>query len=150
MKSLKKIIFAVCLLAAGSLFAAGDQWLTDFEAAKKEAAEKKLPILVDFSGSDWCGWCIRLDKEVFAQKEFKEYAKNNFVLLLLDFPRRKEIPAELKKQNSNLAKKYQVQGFPTVLILDKDGKEIKRTGYMKGGAKAYVKHLKKIKKELKL
>jgi protein disulfide-isomerase len=119
-------------------------WLTDFEQAKKAAAEKKLPILADFSGSDWCGWCIKLDKEVFSQKEFKEYAKNNLVLFLADFPRKKNQDDKTKKQNNDLLKKYAVEGFPTVLLLDADGKVFATTGYKPGGASAYIEHLKKL------
>lgn len=122
----------------------GDEWLTDFEAAKKNAAEKKLPILVDFSGSDWCGWCIKLEKEVFSRKEFKRYAKDSLVLFLADFPSRKKQSETVKKQNRALAEKYGVRGYPTVLLLDADGKVLARTGYRKGGAKGYVKHLKKL------
>ncbi|MFC1498771.1 thioredoxin family protein, partial [Verrucomicrobiota bacterium] len=65
-------------------------WLTDFEQARKLAKEKKLPILADFAGSDWCGWCIKLDKEVFTKEEFKKYAKDNLVLFLADFPNKKK------------------------------------------------------------
>ncbi|MDP6490136.1 MAG: thioredoxin family protein [Kiritimatiellia bacterium] len=119
-------------------------WMTDFEAAKKLAAEKKRPILADFSGSDWCGWCIKLDKEVFSKKPFKAYAKQNVVLFLADFPSRTEQPAKLKAQNEKLAKTYGVRGFPTVLLLDAKAKVIGRTGYQAGGPEAYVKHIKEL------
>jgi len=125
---------------------AGEEWLTDINQAKKEAAEKNLPILADFSGSDWCGWCIKLDKEVFSQKEFKAFAKDRVVLFLADFPRAKELTADLKMQNEQLRKAYAVEGFPTVLLLDAGGKVIARTGYRKGGAGAYVDHLKDLLK----
>jgi len=126
---------------------AGEEWLTDFNQAKKEAAEKKLPILADFSGSDWCGWCIKLDKEVFSQKEFKAFAKDRVVLFRADFPRAKELKAEIKAQNEQLSKTYGIKGFPTVLLLDADGKVIARTGYRRGGAGAYVEHLEKLLKQ---
>ncbi|MBL7077030.1 MAG: thioredoxin family protein [Kiritimatiellae bacterium] len=116
-------------------------WLTDFEAAKKLAAERKVPILADFSGSDWCGWCIKLDKEVFSKKPFQDYAKKNVVLFLADFPSRKQLPAKVTKQNEKLAETYGIRGFPTVLLLDAKGKELGRTGYQAGGPKAYVKHV---------
>lgn len=125
---------------------AGDGWLTDFEQAKKTAAETKRPILADFSGSDWCGWCIKLDKEVFSQAEFKAYAKEHLVLFLADFPRKKEQAPELKKQNGALAATYAVNGFPTVLLLDATGKELARTGYRPGGAAAYVKQVQELMK----
>ncbi|MBU1734750.1 MAG: thioredoxin family protein [Verrucomicrobia bacterium] len=126
---------------------AGEEWLTDFNKAKKEAAEKKLPILADFSGSDWCGWGIKLDKEVFSQKEFKAFAKDRVVLFLADFPRAKELVAEVKAQNEQLLKTYSVEGFPTVLLLDAGGKVIARTGYRRGGAGSYVDHLKDLLKQ---
>jgi thioredoxin-related protein len=134
----------LALFISGAVLAGGDGWLTDLAAAQKLAAEKNRPILVDFSGSDWCGWCIKLDKEVFSQEAFKAYADENLVLLMLDFPRRKELPAEQRQQNNMLMRQYGVEGFPTVLLLDKDGKEIARTGYREGGPAAYVKHLKEL------
>ena len=121
-------------------------WLTDFEAAKKEAVERKVPILADFSGSDWCGWCIKLDKEVFSQEEFKAYAKENLVLFLADFPSQKPQPEAVKKQNQALGEKYAVRGYPTVLLLDSNGDVLERTGYQAGGAEAYVEHIKKLLK----
>ncbi|MBT3381048.1 MAG: thioredoxin family protein [Lentisphaerae bacterium] len=127
--------------------AAETGWLTDFEEAKKIAAEKKRPILIDFSGSDWCGWCIRLDREVFSKAEFKAYADKNLVLLLADFPNGKELPEKTVEQNRSLARKYGVQGFPTVLLLGADGETKGRTGYQEGGAGAYVEHLKTLLKE---
>ncbi len=118
--------------------------MTDFEAAKKLAAEKNLPVLADFSGSDWCGWCIKLDKEVFSKKPFKEYAKQNAVLFLADFPSRKKQAATLKKQNEKLAETYSVRGFPTVLLLDAKGKVLGRTGYKAGGPKVYIEHIREL------
>jgi len=123
---------------------AGEEWLTDFDKAKKEAAEKSLPVLADFSGSDWCGWCIKLDKEVFSQKEFKAFAKDHMVLFRADFPRAKGLAADLKTQNEQLCKEYGIEGFPTVLLLDAGGKVIARTGYRRGGAAAYVDYLTKL------
>jgi thioredoxin-related protein len=140
-----KRMTAVLALVAGLFVAgaqAGEGWLTDFDKAKAQAKEQGRPILVDFSGSDWCGWCIKLDKEVFSQQEFKDFAKDNLVLLLLDFPRKKEMPAAEKAANEALSKTYKVRGFPTVLILDAEGQELGRTGYQPGGPKAYIEHLK--------
>lgn len=119
-------------------------WITDFEQAKSLAKEKGLPILADFSGSDWCGWCIKLDKEVFQTSEFQDYAKNNLVLLLLDFPSKKKQSPELKKQNRALAQKYGIRGYPTVLLLDHEGDVIAKTGYKNGGGAKYVEHLKEL------
>lgn len=122
-------------------------WITSYEAAKAEAAARKVPILADFSGSDWCGWCVRLEKEVFSKDEFRQYAEKNLVLLLVDFPRGKAQPDAEKKQNRELAEKFGIEGFPTVLLLDAEGKELARTGYRAGGAAAYVGHLKSLLKQ---
>lgn len=124
----------------------GAEWLTSMPDARKAAADKKVPILVDFSGSDWCGWCVKLDKEVFSKDEFQKFAKDKLVLLLIDFPKRKALPAEQAKANQELAERYGVQGFPTVLLLDAEGRELARTGYQPGGAAAYVKHLEELLK----
>lgn len=135
--------FASIMMVAASLGAAeGAGWITDFEAAKKVAAEKKLPILMDFSGSDWCIWCQRLDSEVFTQKAFQDYAKDNLVLFLADFPMRSQQPEELKKQNRKLQSTYRVAGYPTVILVSAQGDELARTGYVRGGPEAYVEHLK--------
>lgn len=138
---------AACLAIALSMVIsahAGDGWETDFEAAKKMAAEKNLPILADFSGSDWCGWCIKLDKEVFSQDAWKAYAKDNVVMFLADFPRAPGQSEKLKVQNEALAAKYEIRGFPTVLLLKADGTVIEKTGYQRGGPEAYVKHIKSL------
>ena len=136
------ITMLVVALATQEVRAAKDGWLTDFEAAKAEAAKRGLPILADFSGSDWCSWCVKLDKEVLSTDAFKAYAKENFVLFLADFPQAKPQPSATRKQNEALAKRYGVRGFPTVLLLEADGKELARTGYQRGGAAGYIKHLK--------
>lgn len=120
-------------------------WITNFEKAKAVAQEKDRPILMDFSGSDWCGWCIKLDNEVFQKDAFKSYANDNLVLMLADFPndKSKQSP-EVQMQNEKLAKEFGISGFPTVFVLDSDGKIIGKTGYQAGGPEAYVEHLKKI------
>lgn len=142
MKRVGLWIVAVTLVAMQTIAAfAGAEWLTDFETAKKASAERGVPILVDFSGSDWCGWCIKLDKEVFTQEAFKAYAKDNLTLFLADFPSKKELPEAVVTQNAELQAKYKVEGFPTVLLLDAKGEVIARTGYRPGGAEEYVGHL---------
>jgi thioredoxin-related protein len=149
-KALMKRLMTGLLLAGlfGFSALAGEEWLTDINKAKKEATEKNLPILADFSGSDWCGWCIKLDKEVFSQKEFKAFAKDSVVLFLADFPHAKELSADVKAQNEQLRQAYNVEGFPTILLLDAGGKVMARTGYRRGGAVVYVNHLKDLLKQL--
>ena len=122
-------------------------WMTDFKAAKALAEKEKKDLLISFSGSDWCGWCIKLDKEVMEQPEFLEWAKKNVVLLKLDFPRNIPQSGALKQQNETLAQYYGVQGFPTVILARPDGQVIARTGYQHGGAAAYVKHLGELLKQ---
>ena len=141
---MKTIALAAVALVATCISAAATDivWLDDFGQAKKIAAEKKLTILADFSGSDWCGWCIRLDKEVFSQEAFKSYANKNVILFVADFPSHKKLASAVTEQNKKLADEYKVEGFPTVLLLNADGKVMARTGYKPGGAEAYVEHLK--------
>ena len=143
---MKGMIVAVIMAVVcfGVYAGENDGWLTDFDKAKEIAKQENRPILIDFSGSDWCGWCIKLDKEVFSQEEFKKFAADNLVLLLMDFPRRKEIASEVKKRNEALLQKYNVEGFPTVLLVDSEGNVIARTGYQEGGAAKYVEHIKKL------
>lgn len=121
-------------------------WLTDFPAAQARAKQENKPLLLLFHGSDWCGWCIKLDKEVFSQPEFIDWAKQNAVLFSADFPQNIPQSAALEKQNSKLAEQYQVEGFPTAVLLSPDGREIARTGYQAGGATNYLKHLESLLK----
>jgi protein disulfide-isomerase len=118
-------------------------WETDFDKAMKQAGKSGMLMLVDFSGSDWCGWCKRLDKEVFAEKEFKKFIDGKFVPVLIDTPRKK-LPYKLRKQNDELKTKYGIKGFPTVLIMNAKGKVLEKTGYMRGGAKNYIKYLQRV------
>ena len=108
-------------------------WLTDLAAAKKQAAEEKKPILMFFTGSDWCGWCKKLHEDVLDKKEFQDFAKENVILLELDFPNSKPQSDALKKQNKELGDKFDVDGYPTMILVASDGeKEITRTvGYDK-------------------
>lgn len=140
MKKLATFVFALCL--GLSVFASGKGWMTDMDAAMKLSAKTGKPILADFSGSDWCGWCVKLDREVFSKKAFKDFAKDNLILVLLDFPRSKPMSAKLKKQNAALAAKYGIRSYPTVLLLDSKGKVIVKTGYRRGGPQGYITFLK--------
>lgn len=98
-------------------------------------------MLLYFTGSDWCGWCRKLHAEVLDRPEFQNWAKKNVVLFKADFPEEIEQSRELQLQNGRLARQYGVSGFPTVILVDADGRVIARTGYQSGGAAAYVKHL---------
>ena len=135
------ILFAVaaCFLfhaPAGSAAASG--WLDDYHKAQEEAKASHKLLLLNFTGSDWCGWCIRLDQDVFSQSDFKDFASKNLVLLELDFPRpggsrAQAQTAELQKQNLELARQYNVYGFPTLIVLDGNGQKLWRfEGYLPG------------------
>ena len=121
-------------------------WFTNMSQAQEAARKEKKVIFVDFTGSDWCIWCVRLHDEVLSQPAFKEYAAKNLVLLLVDFPNKKPMTKEQKAANQALAQKYGIRGFPTILILNSDGQVLAKTGYRRGGAAAYVNHLKNILK----
>lgn len=139
----------ILVLAAGAWAAPGKEakvpeakWLTDWAKAKELATKHNRPILINFSGSDWCGWCHKLEGEVFSKDAFLDYAKKNLVLFVADFPRSKPQKAEVKEQNAKLAKQYGIRGFPTILLVDSAGKALAQTGYQRGGAEKYVEHLK--------
>lgn len=102
-------------------------WYTDVNKAQELSKKSKKPIFGFFTGSDWCGWCRKLQNDVFAKPEFKSWAKKNVILLELDFPRRKQLPAELAQQNAGLQQAFGVQGYPTIWLfyLAKDTKENK-------------------------
>ena len=121
-------------------------WLTNYAEAEREAKSQQKLLLMDFTGSDWCGWCIMLEKEVFSKPEFKEYANKNLVLFEADFPRGKEISKETMAQNQRLAAKYQIQAFPTIVVLDSSGKELAQLGYVRGGPQAFIAQLEKLPK----
>ena len=148
---LKTALFAgVLLLALSPAVPARAQgkpgWTTDEAKALEKAKADKKMVLMDFTGSDWCGWCMKMDKEVFSDPEFKSYAADNLVLVELDFPHQKFIAFNTKKQNEALAKQYGVEGYPTMVLLDSEGKTVKVFGgYQEGGAKAFVEQLKKAK-----
>jgi protein disulfide-isomerase len=135
MKLLTALTLAFTLVAP---LAAAEGWITDAKAAQDKArAEQKL-VLMNFTGSDWCGWCIKLKDEVFSTKQFKDYAAKNLVLLEVDFPRQKPQTAAQKQANQALQKKYGIRGYPTLIVLNGEGKQVGQLGYMPGGPKAFL------------
>ncbi len=118
---------------------AGPTWSTDYAAAVKTGR----PVLLNFTGSDWCVWCHRLRDEVFQTTFFAQYAAESLALVELDFPRKKSLSPELKKQNDALAQKFAVDSYPTIILLGPDGQELARLGYMQGGPKTFVRELKR-------
>jgi len=120
------------------------EWQTDLSKAKEIAKEKSRKIVLVFSGSDWCAPCIKLENEIWNSDEFKTFAKDNFVLLKADFPRKKKnkLSEEQQEKNNKLAEQYNLHGyFPFVAVLDSGGKILGTTGYKKTSPKEYVKIL---------
>lgn len=112
-------------------------WETDFDEALKTAKKKNKKLFVLFTGSDWCGWCKKLDAEVFKKDDFSKYANESFICVKLDFPRKSNQTQAEKARNSALAQEFRVQGFPTVFVLNKDKKVLHQTGYQRGGPEKY-------------
>jgi protein disulfide-isomerase len=142
MKTFLSILMIVALTSMA--FATKEGWLDDLEKAKAQAKAENKKILLDFTGSDWCGWCKKLDKEVFSQQAWKDYAAKHLVLVEVDFPRGFQLPEATKKQNDELAKKFQIQGYPTIIITTASGNKRGELGYVEGGPEAFIKELKKV------
>ncbi len=148
---MKKIIFfSLFALLSFSAFSQTDSyeaenegWLVDIDKAFAESEKTGKPILANFTGSDWCGWCKRLTTSVFSKKEFQNWAEDNVVLLELDYPKRKQLPEKYRNQNAQLQQAFGVRGFPTVWVfnLSKDDKGnfsiegLGKTGYTKTAEK---------------
>jgi protein disulfide-isomerase len=148
MKKLLTRIFTACavLTLGASAALAAEGWGDNYEKAQAEAKSENKLLLLDFTGSDWCPWCIKLNKEVFSQKEFKDYAAKNLVLMEVDFPQTKPQSESLKSQNAKLQDKYRIQGYPTVVVLNGQGKKVGELGYQPGGPSAFISELEKLKK----
>ncbi len=140
MKSILRTLLTTLALTALARAGAPSGWTDDYDKAMEKAKTEKKNVLLDFTGSDWCGFCIALDKEVFSTAKFKTWAKNNAVLVQLDFPHGKRLSSKLQKQNDELKTKFGASGFPTIVVLDAEGKVLtKKTGYDPGtGAEAWL------------
>lgn len=115
------------------------QWTMDFDAARAVAKEKKLPLLLNFTGSDWCPYCKIVDKDVFQKPEWQDYARGKLLLVTLDFPRNQElVPKEFRERNAALQEKYGISGFPTFLILAPDGETVVRKFGIQSGQTPYT------------
>ena len=133
---------ALALLQAG---AAELNWLTDLPKAQAQAKSENKLVMIDFTGSDWCPWCIKLNKEIFSTPDFAAYADKNLVPVEIDFPRKKQQTPELKKANQQLEKQYKIKGYPTVIVLNSQGKKVGELGYQAGGPKPFIAELEKLK-----
>ncbi len=144
---MKSLLRATCVLLLCSGLASAEAWLTSFDQAKAESKKSGKPILMDFTGSDWCIWCQKLKQEVFSTPEFTAWATKNVVLLELDYPRKAPQAESVKKQNTELAEKYNIEGYPTVLFVNADGKVLGQSGYEKGGPAAWTSNADKLIKK---
>ena len=139
MKSSRSLLLALVALLISALPALAGSWGDNYKNALATAAQENKKILLDFTGSDWCGWCMKLKQETFDQSQFKGFAANNLVLVEIDFPHSKSLSPEVAQQNAALKEQYHVGGFPTLVLLDSQGNIIKQhSGYIAGGPKAFI------------
>ncbi|MCX7007724.1 MAG: thioredoxin family protein [Kiritimatiellaeota bacterium] len=135
----------MALVTVATVHAGGAGWLQNFDKAKQQAAVEKKDLLMDFTGSDWCGWCVKLNKEIFAKKEFAEGVKDSFVLVELDYPmsekNKQQQPVEIKEQNAQLAKVYAIEGYPTVLLADSAGRPYAKIYQQNEDAGSYARNV---------
>lgn len=142
---MKTIISIICIVLISISAVTAQDWQTDFEKAKAIALKESKPIILVFQGSDWCAPCIKLDHEIWSTDTFKSYAKDHFVMLQADFPRKKKnnLSEAQKASNAKLAELYNKSGnFPFVVVLDAKGKVLGETGYKKTTPEQYIKELK--------
>jgi protein disulfide-isomerase len=117
----------------------------DVTAAAAQARETGRMLLMNFSGSDWCGWCIKLDNEILSQPAFQAYAEQNVVSVMLDFPRRTRQEPAVKEQNERMMRHFGVRGFPTLLLFSPEGELMARLGYEPGGPEALIRSIEQAK-----
>ncbi|HEY0944601.1 MAG TPA: thioredoxin family protein [Opitutaceae bacterium] len=142
--SIKPAGSAADAVASSTLTLPSGQWTTNYQSALTVAKAENRKVFLFFTGSDWCGWCKKLDGEVLTKPEFKAYAGEKLILVKLDFPRQIPQSAQLKAQNRGLSQQYKIEGFPTVVVLSAEGKEVGRLGYQPGGPKAFIGELEKL------
>lgn len=146
---MKKLLIGLTLGAFLTAAQASEvHWMTSLPKAIAKAKANKKMVVIDFTGSDWCPFCIKLDKEVLKSATFDKYAKKNLVMVMADFPRHKELSAAQRKANQALAEKYQIRGFPTLVFLNSNGKEVgRKVGYGGGGPESVIKKIKAAEKK---
>ncbi len=141
---MKKIILALVVMVVSASTTVAQEWQTDINIAKKIASKEGKPIILVFQGSDWCAPCIKLDHEIWSTETFKKYAKDHYVMLKADFPRKKKnaLSETQTKANALLAETYNKQGFfPFVVVLDSNGKVLGESSYKKTTPENYIKEL---------
>lgn len=147
---MKYIALFAFILGCVSLDAASKiNWMTNYEDAVNRAKSEQKPLLLFFTGSDWCGYCHQLDNEVFSSTEFSDNVGDKFVFVLLDFPRKSQQDPKTAAQNRELQKKFSIKGYPTVILLDDQLQQIGSTGYRPGGGKSYADHLQRMVDDFK-
>lgn len=127
----------LCCLSLAAAATAAD-WTVGWSTATTQATQTHRPILLDFTGSDWCSWCQRLGREVFDTPAFATWAAQHVVLQTVDFPQGTALPPAQARENAQLAERYHVEGFPTIVLVDAAGTELGRLGYQPGGASAWI------------
>lgn len=141
---MKKVIVALIVMIVNINTIIAQEWQTEINVAKEIATKESKPIILVFQGSDWCAPCIKLDREIWSTDTFKKYAKEHYVMLKADFPRRKKnkLSEKQTKANALLAEKYNKQGFfPFVVVLDSNGKVLGESSYKKTTPENYIKEL---------
>jgi len=144
MKKKVPSVLAVMITIAFAVSANAAVWETEFDKASVNAQKSGLYMLLEFSGSDWCGWCKKINEEFFSSDVFGKFAKDNLICVSVDFPRQKKLSKELEEQNTGLAKQYEIRGYPTIIVLSPEGELVGKTGYSKIEAKTFVENLKKM------
>lgn len=138
--TLQNLLTAAVLISfVGTAFAQEAKWTTDYAKATEQAKIQNKPILLDFTGSDWCGWCMKMKKEALDTPAFKKYADQHLILVEVDFPQNKPQTDAVKAQNQQLSKKYKIEGYPAFVLVDKDGNKLgMQDGYLEGGPDAFI------------
>jgi thioredoxin-related protein len=146
---MKKVLFLLSFaLFIGVVHAQTENeqvWHSDVNVAIQQSLATKKPMFLFFTGSDWCGWCIRLQKEVFQTPYFTQWAKENVILVELDYPRKKQLPDEVRQQNQTMQQIFQVQGYPTVHLVTPEPQQdgtvtftsLGQSGYAAGGPESW-------------
>jgi protein disulfide-isomerase len=144
MKAIHRLFAASVAALTLAAAARAAEWTEDYSAGLAQAKKEHKLLVLDFTGSDWCVWCKRTDQEVFSTQKFKDFANQNLVLVKVDFPRMAPQSDAVKAQNAKLQDKYQIEGFPTLIVLDPDEKVVvKQVGYREGGPDAFIAQLPK-------
>jgi protein disulfide-isomerase len=135
-------------LSSTSVFAEGNSgsvtWTTNYQDAVAQSKQNSQPIVLFFTGSDWCGWCKKLDAEALDTPDFAQATNGKFIFVKVDFPMKSKLDPQTAQQNNMLKQKYEIKGYPTLVIIDGNEKILATTGYEAGGGKKYANHLESI------